>query len=315
MRRRSKDFLGILLAVTAAQLAVQAQSDSSQSLPLGYREMLEAWPQLGFDFTVLDRHAGAVDGFTKQQMQVDENDKAVAGFDLVPSGNDPQSVCIVVDNSGSTYADRDLIRRSLLKLIDDLPAKDEICVINFSVLAYVDSELTQDRDKLRADLKFLKAYDSSAVYDALVQTANYLIKKARFRSRVIVLLSDGDDNQSKMTKSEMVRALHAPGAPVVYALANLAAGAHEDHRKEDDDLLKMLVHETGGIAWFPQRNNAVDNSVASLIQILGHRYRLILTTASARDGSIHKLRVTLDNSLQKQKTIINVARGFDAALP
>ncbi|MEO7029292.1 MAG: VWA domain-containing protein [Acidobacteriaceae bacterium] len=315
MHRRSKGFLGVLLVVTVAQFAAQAQSGSSDSMPLGYREMLEVWPQLGFDVTVLDRHAGAVDGFTKQQMQVDDNDQAVAGFDLVPSGNDPQSVCIVVDNSGSTYADRDLIRRSVLKLIDDLPAKDEICVINFSVLAYVDSELTQDRDKLRADIKFMKAYGESAVYDSLVKTTNYLIRKARFRSRVIVLLSDGDDNKSKMTRSEMVRALHAPGAPVVYALANLAAGAHEDYHKKEDESLKMLAHETGGVAWFPKRDIAVDDSVASLIQTLDHRYRLILTTASARDGSMHKLRVTLDRGLQKQKMTVNATRGFDAALP
>ena len=61
----------------------------------------------------------------------------------------------------------------------------------------------------------------------------------------------------------------------------------------------VIVSETGGVALPPTRDTEVDDAVTSVIQTQGHRCRHILTTVSARNGFLHKLRVTLDESLQK----------------
>jgi Ca-activated chloride channel homolog len=315
MRRRSELLVGVLMVVGAMFSSAHAQDSFSHTTGPLLRQMPEGWPQIGFDVTVTDGQGGPTASLTSQQMDVREDGRAVSAFDLMPSGDEPQSICILVDTSGSTYSNRDVIWRSLMKLINDLPAKDEVCLIDFSAVAYVDSDLTMDRNKLRDGVKYLKVSGGSAIDDSLTAAAKYLMKNARFRSRAIILLSDGVDNASNGSEGPLAKTLHAWGAPVVYAIDNQTPGPRGPAERHSGRSLQKLTGDTGGLAWSPKGDTEVDAAVTNLVQTMNHRYRLILTTASARDGSEHRLDVTLNKDLRKQKMSINATRGFDAPLP
>jgi VWFA-related protein len=315
MRRRSEAWLGFFLIVAAGFSALHAQRAFSNATPPAQREALESWPLIGVDVTVLDDHDTPVTSFGTTQMDVREDGKAVAKFGLVLAGDEPQSVCILVDTSGSTYSNRDVIRRSLLKLISDLPSKDEVCLVDFAADAFVDSDLTMDRNRLREGMQYLKISGGSAIDDSLAATAKYLMKNAHFRSRAVILLSDGVDNASNGSEGPLEKTLHAYGAPVVYAIDNQTPGPRGPVERHSGRSLQKLTGDTGGLAWSPKGDVEVDATVTNLVQTMSHRYRLILTTASAQDGSSHRLEVTLNKDLRKQKIIVNATRGFDAPLP
>jgi Ca-activated chloride channel family protein len=312
MRRLSEMWLGLFLTVVAGACVLHAQGTL---VPPAHREALESWPAIGFDVTVLDGQHIPITSLTSERMDVREDGKSVAKFDLAPSGNEPQSVCILVDTSGSTFKDRDVIRRSLLKLISDLSPKDEVCLVDFSVPAYVDVNFTMDPASLRRATQYLKISGGSAVIDAIEATTQYMMKEAQFRSRAIILLSDGSDNASKKTESQLFKVLHAPGGPAVYAVDNQAPGRWESRDREGRNLVVRLAKETGGQALFANGDAEVDATVTNLVQTLDHRYRLILTTAGTQDGSAHRLGVTLNKDLRKEKMVVNATRGFDALLP
>jgi|GEM_PF-4569713 len=303
MRRLKELWLGVLLTAVCC-VAATAQ-----------REAPEAWPQIGFDITVLDAQDAPVPNFAASQISVMEDKKPVATFDLLPAGDEPQSVCIVVDMSGSGFSDREVIRRSILKLIEDLPGKDEVCLVDFSAESYMDAPLTMDRKMVRQGVDIMRIGGGSAVYDSIVSTANYVMENAKFRSRAIILLSDGGDNASEITSDDVLRFLRAAGAPVVYTIDNHAAKGHEEQDPRGQRWLEKLSSETGGISWVAKGDAGVDATVSTLVRALEHRYRLTLTTSAPQDESGHRLDVTLNKDLRKQKISVNAARGFAVRAP
>jgi VWFA-related protein len=303
MRRRNELWLGVLLTAAVGCVAATAQ-----------REAPEAWPQIGFDITVLDAQDAPVPDFAASQISVREDGKPVAKFDLLPAGDEPQSICILVDMSGSTFSDRDVIRRSILKLIDDLPGKDEVCLVDFSNVAYVDAPLTMDRKMVRQAVNQMRIGGGSSIYDSIFSTVNYVVKNAKFRSRAIIVLSDGDDNVSKETPDDVLKLLRPAGAPVVYTIDNHASKGHQEVDGHGRRWLEKMADESGGISWVAKGDAGVDATVSTLVRALEHRYRLILTTAAPQDGSAHRLDVTLNKDLRKQKISVNATRGFDGTL-
>lgn len=312
MRPRSKlgsslrTLLGFALALLAPSSLAQHPEPTT----------LETWPQTGFDITISREANDITPSVTAQQLEVRENGSP-AKFEIVPAGAEPQSVCILVDTSGSTYQDRKIIQQTVSGLVTELPPQDELCLVDFNTKSYIDARLTFSRPDVQNGVQLMRVGGGSAIYDALADTSNYLQKSARFRSRLIILVSDGSDNASNHG-IELKDALHAPGAPVLYAIYPHSSHNSDLSAREAGRSRKTLIQltgETGGLAWFPTSDPDVMASVTNLVQTLNRRYRLILTTATSPDGLMHHLDITLNKDLQKQKFMVHATRGYDAALP
>jgi VWFA-related protein len=251
-------------------------------------------------------------GVKAEELKLTDGKTTVQDAVLQPAGDGPQSVCLLVDSSGSTYQARDVIHAELGELIDKLPATDELCLVDFSSSVYVDAPLTTDRALVRKGLSYLKSSGGSALRDAVESTAEYMQKNAHFERRVIVLVSDGGENASKMSEDAVWRELHRPQAPVVYSIANRSAASAGP--TADWKSIVNLSERTGGLAFPVETENEAVPVTDHLIEAIQGRYELEFTASDpAADGTKRKLRVVADPDLRKQKMKVVGADGYVAA--
>jgi Ca-activated chloride channel family protein len=306
MRRRSRGWIVLVVALSGGALVAQSVTPLAQRATA---EVAEAWPRVGIDVTVLDKDDAPVKSLDVSQLSILSNGKPVTDSKLIPANGAPESVCLLVDMSGSTFADRDAVQTVLLKFIQGLPDGDELCGIDFSYTAYVDLPLTTDRKKMTTWLSYLKPSGGTALYDALIATTE-LMSHARFRSRAIVLISDGGENGSVHGEELVRESFHKAGAPVLYALEMKGAGGSANGKR-----LLRLTTEAGGLEFPIKRQGDQNAAVERLIETMAGRYRLEFTDANAAlDGTERVLDVQLRQDLMKQKMVLVAARGYDAPL-
>jgi VWFA-related protein len=270
------------------------------------------WPHVRVNVSIVDQNDVPAAGVKADAIEVTDGKTAVTDALLRPVGDGPESVCLLVDTSGSTYEAVHAVHAELGELIDKLLAADELCLVDFSSSVYVDAPLTTDRALLRKRLSYLKSTGGSALLDAVESTAEYMQKNAHFARRVIVLVSDGGENASKMSEDAVWRELHRPQAPVVYAIANPSpalSGAHAD-----EELLLTLTQRTGGLVFPVKTENEAAQTSDHLIDAVQGRYELEFTASNlAADGRKRKLRVVADPDFRKQKIKVVAPDGYVAA--
>jgi len=109
----------------------------------------------------------------------------------------PVSMGIVIDNSGSMREKRDKVNRAALNLVRSSNPQDQVFVVNFNDEYYLDQPFTSDINKLREALEKVEARGGTALYDAIVASADYLKKNAKLQKKVLFVVTDGEDNASR----------------------------------------------------------------------------------------------------------------------
>src|SRR5579864_8194481 len=159
----------------------------------------------------------------------------------------PVAMGIVIDNSGSMRDKREKVNQAALNLIRASNPQDEIFVVNFSQNYYLDQDFTSDVNLLQAALQQVSSKGSTALYDAIVASAVLLRNNPRRDKKVLLVITDGQDNMSQETLQEATRQLQRTNGPTIYAIGLLGSGMQSSGR----DALQRLADGTGGVAYFP----------------------------------------------------------------
>jgi len=171
----------------------------------------------------------------------------------------PVSLGILIDSSGSMYDKRAAVDEASLDLVKLSNPEDEAFLVDFSWEAFIDQDLTSDIDKLKQGLSFIDSKGGTAIYDALVASADYLSKNAKHPKQVLLVVTDGEDNASSATLDQAIRRIQDLDGPVIYCIGLLFG---EDESKSDSRharrVLETLSEETGGQAYFPKSLKEVD---------------------------------------------------------
>src|SRR5437016_3411279 len=133
----------------------------------------------------------------------------------------PVAMGIVIDNSGSMREKRERVNKAAINLVRSSNPNDEVFVVNFNDEYYLDQEFTSSIPKLREALEKVESRGGTALYDALVASADHLKKNARLEKKVLFVVTDGEDNASRESLEEAVRRLQAENGPTVYAIGLL----------------------------------------------------------------------------------------------
>jgi VWFA-related protein len=299
MRRRSKT-AGCFLLVGIAAAAQQPK--------------VPEWPRVRVNVSMVDQNDQPTVGVQANALEVIDGNKVVPGAVLHPIGDWPESVCLLVDMSGSTYSARNTIRAELREFVRKLPATDEVCLADFSTSVYVDAPLTTDRALVMRGLTYLKSSGGSALLDAVLSTARMMQKDAKYPRRVLLLVSDGGENASKSNADEVRLELHRPEAPVVYSLVNWSEADTNERARADQKELRKLTETTGGLALLVNRQDDPVQAVDDLLQAVQGRYELEFTASDpVADGKERKLRVVPEKNLRKQKMMVVASDGYVAA--
>jgi VWFA-related protein len=187
----------------------------------------------------------------------------------------PVSIALVVDNSGSMSRKRPSVNKSALDLILASNPQDEAFVVNFSDEAFIDQEFTSNVNKLRDGLSHIESRGGTALYDAVVASADKLATDAKRPKQVLILITDGEDNASTLNLEQTIRRVQQLSGPVIYSIGLLfgdemsRAEVRHAHRA-----LEMLSTETGGIAYFPKSIEQIDQIAAEVARDIRNQYTL-----------------------------------------
>ncbi len=180
----------------------------------------------------------------------------------------PVEMGIVVDNSGSMRDKRRQISQAVLNLIRASNPEDQIFVVNFGLKPYLDQDFTSDVKLLEAALHQVSAQGSTALYDAIVASAVHLEHNPRLNKKVLLVITDGQDNMSEETLQEAARRLQQANGPTLYAIG-LTGGELQSSGRE---ALQSLAAGTGGVAYFPDSLDQVDNITRTVARDIRSQY-------------------------------------------
>jgi Ca-activated chloride channel homolog len=187
----------------------------------------------------------------------------------------PVSIGLIVDNSGSMAKKRPAVNKSALDLIEASNPQDEAFVVNFSDEAFIDTEFTGDVVKLREGLSHIESRGGTALYDAVVASADKLVADGKRPKQVLVIITDGEDNASTLSLEQTIRRVQQLSGPVIYSIGllfgdEMTRGEVRHARRA----LEMLSGETGGIAFFPKSIEQVDEIAAEVAKDIRSQYTI-----------------------------------------
>jgi len=173
------------------------------------------------------------------------------------------------------FRKRPSVNKSALDLISASNPEDEAFVVNFSDEAFIDQEFTADVSKLRDGLSHIESRGGTALYDAVVASADKLVADAKHPKQVLVLITDGEDNASTLNLEQTIRRVQQLSGPVIYTIG-LLFGDEMSHAevRHARRALEMLSTETGGIAFFPKNIEEVDQIAAEVARDIRNQYTL-----------------------------------------
>jgi len=224
--------------------------------------------------TVLDDHQHMVTTLAKDDFKVSE-DGVAQTITSFQHQDIPISLGILVDNSGSMRTKRQAVNASALDLVRASNPDDESFVVNFSDEAYIDQDFTANVNKLRDGLSHIDSKGGTALYDAIMASADYLTKNAKRSKQVLLVITDGEDNASSTSLEETVRRIQDLQGPIVYSIGLLyddTGGGREARRAKR--ALEMLANETGGISFFPKNLAQVDEIAGEVAKDIREQYTI-----------------------------------------
>lgn len=213
----------------------------------------------------------------------------------------PVSIALVVDNSGSMLKKRPSVNKSTLDLIAASNPQDEAFVVNFSDEAFIDQEFTSDVNKLREGLSHIESRGGTALYDAVVASADKLAADAKRAKQVLIIITDGEDNASSQNLEQTIRRVQSLNGPVIYSIG-LLFGDEMDHKEVRNArrALSMLSSETGGVAFFPKSIEQVDQIAAEVAREIRNQYTLTYhSTRPTTEPGFRRVQVTAEGGRGK----------------
>lgn len=242
--------------------------------------------------TVLDSSGKSVQTLTKDDFHVYEDGvpQTIASFrheDL------PVSLGLLIDSSGSMYDKRAAVDKASLDFVRLSNPKDEEFLVDFSWEAFIDQDFTVNLDKLQQGLGYIKSSGGTALYDALVASADYLSRNAKNPKQVLLVITDGEDNASSATLEQTIRRIQDLDGPVIYCVG-LLFGDDTDRRESRHArrVLETLAEETGGAAYFPKALTQVDEIAAEIAQDIRQQYTIAYhSTKSPTLGGYREIHV------------------------
>jgi Ca-activated chloride channel family protein len=224
--------------------------------------------------TVLDDNNHLVNSLNQEDFTVTEDGvpQKIASFLHEDS---PVSLGLVVDNSGSMLHKRSAVNTAAVDLVKASNPKDEAFVVNFSDEAYIDQDFTSDTTKLREGLGHIDSKGGTAMYDAVVASADQLAKYGTRPKQVLVIITDGEDNASTLNLEQTIRRIQELQGPTVYSIGLLFGDENSSREnRRAKRALQLLSNETGGIAFFPKSLNQVDEIAAEVAKDIRNQYSL-----------------------------------------
>ena len=243
--------------------------------------------------SVIDAAGRNVDTLSKDAFHVYEDGvpQTILGFSHEDT---PVSIGILIDSSGSMYDKKDATTTAALDLVRLSNPQDEAFLVDFSSEAYIDQDFTSSVDKLQQALTaYFKPSGGTALYDAVVASADYLSKNGKRPKQVVLIITDGEDNASSASLEQTIRRVQELDGPAIYCVGILfGEDVSRREARHARDVLQELADQTGGVAYFPHSLKEVDGLARQVAEDIRSQYTLSYrSTKSPELGGYRQIHV------------------------
>jgi VWFA-related protein len=202
----------------------------------------------------------------------------------------PVSMCIVIDSSGSMKDKYSRVLAAAIALVRASNPDDEICVVNFNDLLIKDQAFTNERAKLEGALERIETSGGTAMRDALSATVDYLKTDGKRDKKVIVLVSDGNDNSSAKTTIEDLYRFVRDSEVLVYSIG-LLDEEDKGEAKKAKRVLDQLAEISGGFTYYPKSLAEVEQITPQIAHEIRNQYIMAYSPGGIMDGSYRSIKV------------------------
>jgi Ca-activated chloride channel homolog len=248
---------------------VADQSQQPQSDDSGVFVFRKEVEEVVLHATVIDDKQRLITNLEKNAFTVFENNQpqVITSF---RHEDIPVAMGIVIDNSGSMREKRDKVNKAALNLVRASNPDDQVFVVNFNDEYYLDQDFTGNIKKLSEALEKVEARGGTALYDAIVASADHLKRNAKLQKKVLFVVTDGEDNASRETLEQAVRRIQEENGPTVYAIGLLG----EEKQRRARRALQTIAERSGGIAFLPKTLDEVDEISRTVAHDIRNQYTI-----------------------------------------
>ena len=258
--------------------------------------------------TVFDKSGKFVTNLPQSAFEVFEDGKLQA-IKIFKREDIPVSMGIIVDNSGSMRDKRQKVESAALALVQESNREDEVFIVNFNDEAYLDTDFTSDIKQMQQGLTKIDSRGGTAMRDAIRMSIDHLKEKGKKDKRVLLVVTDGNDNASQVSLESTVRAAQ-DAETIVFAIGLLS----EEERREASKAkraLMTLTEATGGQSFFPKDATEVERIAHQVARDLRNQYTIAYSPSnSALDGTYRQLKVVANGP---NHPVVRTQSGYYAA--
>jgi VWFA-related protein len=274
--------------------------------------------------TVLDRKGKMVEGLKEDDFHVFE-DGVRQKLSVFSHADVPVTLGIVIDDSGSMREKRDAVNAAALTFVKTSNPQDQVFVVNFNDVYYLDTpgDFATSMDDLKAALNKIDSRGGTALYDAVYASLDHL-KLGNRDKKVVLVVTDGEDNASRYTFDDLLRYAQKPTA-VIYTIGLLGSEepgglfkTHGSGPRRAAKILEKLAEATGGQAYFPKSLEEVEGTCQQVARDIRNQYTLAYyPTNVKKDGTFRLVRVDAFLPRSRTKLLVRTRPGYYApkALP
>jgi Ca-activated chloride channel family protein len=220
----------------------------------------------------------------------------------------PVSMGLILDNSDSMDTKRQEVEASALAVVKASNTQDEVFIVNFNEAAVLEQPLTGDNKALERGLAKIDSIGGTAMRDAIRMSIDYLKENGKRDKKVLVVVTDGDDNNSSGTLEDLIN--DAQQSEVLIYTVGLLSEDEKHEAKRATRALNAISKATGGESYYPKKLRDVAGACQQAAHDIRSQYVIEYSpTNAALDGSFRQIKVVANAPNQP---IVRTRSGYYA---
>jgi len=261
-------------------------------------------------FTVSDKRGRFITDLNQADFEIFETKKPQTIIEFSAESDLPLRLAILIDTSNSVRDRFHFQQEAATAFIDGTvrPRQDRAMVVSFDTAAELVADLTDDIPSLERAIQSLRPGGGTSLYDAIFFACRDKLMEDqplyKFR-RAMVVLSDGEDNQSRYTRDQALEMAQKADVTIYTISTNIT------HIETDGDkILRYFANETGGQVFFPFKASDLSQSFENIANELRHQYNIFYRPDPLKvDGLYHSVDIRVKG---RKDLIVRCRKGYYA---
>jgi len=261
-------------------------------------------------YTVSDKKGRFVTDLTKDDFEVFETKKPQTIIEFAAESDLPLRLAILIDTSNSIRDRFHFQQEAATAFVDGTvrPEHDRAMIVSFDTAAELVTDLTDNVDELEKAIANLRPGGGTSLYDAVFFACRDKLMQDqplyKFR-RAMVILSDGEDNQSRYTRDQALEMAQKADVTVYTISTNITR-----IETDGDKVLRYFAAETGGQSFFPFKASDLSQSFENIANELRHQYNIFYRPKPLKvDGLYHTVEIRVKGH---KDLIVRARKGYYA---